>query len=165
VLHARFHPYSSGVINALESFALVTAALTLVGGFYVVLEDPDESGTARGIAGPAASAMIALINVAFLVAAVALLSKAVRRFVANLYARATRSLLRASGFDAESAKVSHTARVVRRAARLNSITPTKGPIFANPMHTHPGTSRRALLRPADDDDAAAAAAAAAGTLA
>ena len=78
VLHARFHPYTSGVINALESFALVAAALTLVGGSYVVLEEEGAAGTATGIAGPAASVMLVTINLVFFATAVALLSRSAR---------------------------------------------------------------------------------------
>jgi hypothetical protein len=145
VLHARFHPYATGVINALESFALVTAALTLVGGVYVVLDVSNDAGTASGVAAPAASAMIAVVNIVFLLSALALLSRRVRDWTSSIYQRATSSMRRAAGGsshgaddeDEDSGWVERLSvqsqRALRRAARRNTISPTRGPKLATPL--------------------------------
>jgi hypothetical protein len=137
VLHARFHPYTSGIINALESFALVTASLTLVGGIYVVLEDGNLAGTAAGIAGPSASVMIAVINVLFFASALTLLSKTARQALYRIHRRTVVSLRRAVGAE-EDLTVAQRAIfgaevMLRRASRRSSVSPTRGPQIATPL--------------------------------
>jgi hypothetical protein len=147
VLHARFHPYSNPVINALESFALVTAAMTLVGGVYVVMESAKEAGTATGIVAPVASIMIAIVNVAFLLLAVALWSKAVRALLLRLYFRMMGALLNVSGNDGDD--VADLVRkqseiMVRRAMRKNSISVTRGPSLLSDSAIHSAAVASAL---------------------
>jgi hypothetical protein len=77
VLHTRYHPYVSNVINSLASLALVTAALSFVCAQYIVLEEYASSKS--GVAAEAASVTIVVTNVLFLVAAFAMLSDNVRR--------------------------------------------------------------------------------------
>jgi hypothetical protein len=93
VLHTSFHPFVSDVINAMDSFALVTAALSFLGGVYFVL---DESGAVGASGGPAtraaASVVILLVNALFLATALALLSSRVRRRADALFARAAACL-------------------------------------------------------------------------
>ncbi len=95
ILHARFMPHVDFTFNALESASLGVAALTMLGGFYVVLEDADVAGTAAGIAGPVASILIAVMNALFLLIAAVLLSRRVRAMVARWSSRNFRYLRRA----------------------------------------------------------------------
>jgi hypothetical protein len=87
VLHARFHPYVSKVINSLESLALVTAALSFVSAQFIVLEAVGAAGSAAGVVGAAASVTIVVLNVLFLVTALALLSSKVRDKVSESFVR------------------------------------------------------------------------------
>ena len=146
VLHARFHPFQSGVINALESLALVTAGLTLVGGIFVVLDEANIAGTAEGSAGPTASVMIAIINILFVLTAILLLSKRMRRQAMVWYGRlvaSMRSAMHADELDAHDGLHGTFQSVVRRTMTLRGepAPVTTSPSFvakggfeqANPM--------------------------------
>jgi hypothetical protein len=127
ILHARFMPHVDFTFNALESASLGVAALTMLGGFYVVLEDADVAGTASGIAAPLASILIAVMNSVFLIIAVVLLSRRVRAVAARWSTRNVRNLRRM--FRASFAEPSPSTTMPKAAPPRVRIL--------NPLHLEP----------------------------
>jgi hypothetical protein len=132
VLHARFLPHVDFTFNALESASLGVAALTMLGGIYVVLEEADVAGTATGIAGPVASVLIAVMNSAFLAAAVVLLSRRARSMVAKWFTRSYREIRRLSRSGSREPTTSRPKVAPPRVSVGMSINPLHSEAIATP---------------------------------
>jgi hypothetical protein len=124
IVHTRVRPFTSNVINALESFALVTAGLSLQGGVLVLLDVLGQAGAASGAIALAASLLIVITNAAFCVAVLVLVSKRGRLLV-------TRWLYQARGLEPPER---------RSKAKRRGELPTEDFVLDNPLRTRIGAA-------------------------